>query len=142
MSEKSTKEQIIKNLWSASVWPFKDMRKLAESANAFETDKWAIDAILEKEIMTHRVIDPCCGRGVLSDAAAALGHDVIATDLYNWGYGNIGHDFLAADYEFNDDINNATIYMKQFPHIFDPDTIKQAKNNREKYDAYLDSQNT
>jgi predicted RNA methylase len=87
------------------------MKDLATNANAWETPQWAINAILDKEIMTHKVIDPCCGRGVLSDAAAALGHHVIASDLYNWGYGNIGHDFLNKDYPHNKEIKGATILM-------------------------------
>ena len=62
-----------------------DITKLAKEAEAFETPSWAVDAILKVELLTHYVVDPCAGRGVLGDAADAAGYEVIARDKYDWG---------------------------------------------------------
>jgi predicted RNA methylase len=76
-------------------WPWAPYKALAIEAECYETPEWAVEAILEREIMTGLVIDPCCGRGVLAEAAAERGHRVDAFDLYDWGYGRAGVDFLA-----------------------------------------------
>lgn len=52
----------------------------------FETPRWAAEAILRREIMTQRVVDPCCGTGILCDAALAAGYDCTALDINDWGY--------------------------------------------------------
>lgn len=53
----------------------------------YETPRWAADAILRCEIITPWVVDPCCGTGVLSDAALAAGAQAVtAIDIHDWGY--------------------------------------------------------
>lgn len=52
----------------------------------FETPKWAVDAILKKEILDLFVIDPCCGTGVLSEAAISSGRRVVPIDIAYWNY--------------------------------------------------------
>ncbi len=78
-----------------SGWPWAAHRALALAAECYETPEWAVEAILDVEMMTTLVIDPCCGRGVLAEAAAERGHRVDAFDLYDWGYGSSPVDFLA-----------------------------------------------
>ena len=85
----------------APAWPWAGHKAQALEAECYETPEWAVEAILEREILTGLVIDPCCGRGVLAEAAAERGHRVDAFDLYDWGYGMHPVDFLAwhfADY--------------------------------------------
>ena len=79
---------------AASDWPWAVHRALAVAAECYETPEWAVEAILDVEMMSARVIDPCCGRGVLAEAAAERGHRVDAFDLYDWGYGSSPVDFL------------------------------------------------
>lgn len=52
----------------------------------FETPVWAIISILRREIMTKTVLDPCCGTGIMAEAAHRAGYQVIANDIKNWGY--------------------------------------------------------
>lgn len=52
----------------------------------WETDPWATPALLKKEILTHVVLDPCCGTGIMSEAAHRAGYQVHATDIHDWGY--------------------------------------------------------
>lgn len=56
----------------------------ATAAEFFETPRWAADAILERELLTSLVYDPCAGRGVLGDAARAAGYNVHEADLHEW----------------------------------------------------------
>ena len=69
----------------------------AKAAEFYETPPWAVEAVLRVELLTRRVWDPCCGRGVLSKAAEAAGYSVTATDLHAWGYGVAGYNFLESD---------------------------------------------
>ncbi|MBF0169074.1 MAG: hypothetical protein HQL45_15740 [Alphaproteobacteria bacterium] len=79
---------------SSDVWPWADKSDLASKAEMFETPEWAPEAVLDAEVLTPLVIDPCCGRGVLAEAAKRRGHNVAAFDLHDWGYGLTGIDFL------------------------------------------------
>lgn len=57
-----------------------------KALEAFETDPWAIEAILDVELMTNSVIDPCCGTGLMANAAKARGHDVTTIDVRDWSH--------------------------------------------------------
>lgn len=54
----------------------------------YVTPAWTAEAILDREILTQSVLDPCCGTGVLAEAARGRGYDVVAFDVHNWGYKN------------------------------------------------------
>lgn len=57
---------------------------LAKEAEFFETDPWAVRSLLEKELLTPDVLDPCAGRGVLGVAARAAGYAVREWDIHAW----------------------------------------------------------
>lgn len=80
-------------------WPWADKTELAIQAECFETPETPIRLILDRELLPPIVLDPCCGRGQLAQAAQARGHITWATDLYDWGYGRTGLDFLASRYQ-------------------------------------------
>lgn len=61
-----------------------DLEATCRDLEAFETDAWAIGAILDRELMTNHVIDPCCGKRALSDEAERRGFDVTAIDIRDW----------------------------------------------------------
>lgn len=80
----------------------------AKRLEAFETPLWAVDAILQCELLTQRVWDPCVGRGVMARTAVDHGaQHVTGTDVYDWGAGGemvsreheigLPHDFLEDD---------------------------------------------
>lgn len=79
---------------STDKYKWADSRELAIESECFETPEWAVEAILEKEILTKMVLDPCCGTGILSEAAKVAGYDVLPLDLNDWGYGISGINFL------------------------------------------------
>lgn len=80
-----------------------DLTALAKTAEAYETPRWAVEAILDAELLTRRVVDPCCGKGVLGDVARSHGHDVVETDKHDWagGFLHTTHDFLTDNYPHN-----------------------------------------
>lgn len=65
----------------------------------FETPAWTIDAILQKEILTKVVVDPCAGTGIMAEKARAAGYSPISIDIENWGYDRLSAkaDFLDVD---------------------------------------------
>lgn len=78
---------------------FASLAEQASAAEAWETPAWAAAAILKVELLSLVVVDPCCGTGILSEAALRRGYDVRAADLYDWGYAGaaaIGEDFLTS----------------------------------------------
>lgn len=86
------------------------MTAQAIEAECFETPDVPIKLILERELLGRYVIDPCCGRGQLADAALAAGYsNVVASDLYDWGYGGVGVDFL--DPGYGPSGMDATVFM-------------------------------
>jgi len=66
----------------------------AKALEAFETPEWCAEAILDREILTRLVVDPCCGHGTLAKAAGRRGNIVVACDIADWGFGLCGVDFL------------------------------------------------
>lgn len=61
-------------------------KQLCIQLEHFVTPQWAVDRILEKEIVSQIVVDPCCGSGVLSEAARRYSSHVLSYDIENWGY--------------------------------------------------------
>jgi hypothetical protein len=61
-----------------------DFTQFCKDLEAYETDTWAIEAILDVELMTESVMDPCCGTGRMAAAAEARGHRVATLDIHDW----------------------------------------------------------
>ena len=91
-------------------YPHKGKTELAKQAECFETPEWAAKAILDVEIFTQNVVDPCCGAGVLSKAAKKAGYGVVAFDLHDWGHHPGGIDFLE-DVRGTYSVEGATVFM-------------------------------
>ncbi len=84
----------------------------------FETPEWAARAILEKEIMTPSIIDPCAGSGIMSHVALEDGYDVHCNDIHAWGQSektpilyDYCEDFLNASPELRECVREQTIFM-------------------------------
>ena len=50
--------------------------------------------LLRSERFHHRVLEPCCGEGYISRALERKGYEVTSCDLYDYGFGTPGIDFL------------------------------------------------
>lgn len=91
------------------------LEEQARAAECWETPPWPARAILDVEILTRRVVDPCCGTGVLTLAARQAGYEVYASDLHDWGFAGAdatGEDFLSWEPAGKGEIvNGATVFM-------------------------------
>jgi hypothetical protein len=65
----------------------------------YETPAVAVEALLRVEQIPHRIWEPACGRGAIVNVLRAHGHEVVASDLMDYGVpitapGYFGVDFL------------------------------------------------
>ena len=65
-----------------------------EGADFYPTPTWATHALIENEYFSGDIWECACGDGSMSEVLATTGNRVISSDLYDRGYGEIGHDFL------------------------------------------------
>tara|TARA_R110002020_G_scaffold194133_1_gene394714 strand:+ start:1810 stop:2388 length:579 start_codon:yes stop_codon:yes gene_type:complete len=62
----------------------------------YPTPDYAVKALLDRERFTGRVWEPACGSGEMVEVIKSYDYDVVATDLFDRGYGEAGHDFTFA----------------------------------------------
>jgi hypothetical protein len=62
----------------------------------FPTPGWATYALIENEAFAGEIWEPACGDGSMARVLALRGNRVIATDLYDRGFGQFGVDFLTS----------------------------------------------
>lgn len=71
------------------------------AADAYWTPEWCVDVLLRHISWTNSMIlptwEPACGVGNICRALNRGGYKTIATDLYSYGYGASGIDFLNCD---------------------------------------------
>lgn len=63
-------------------------------ADYYPTPACATEALLAHETFGRTVLEPACGAGDISRVLKAHGYLVGSTDLYDYGYGQSGKDFL------------------------------------------------
>jgi hypothetical protein len=62
----------------------------------FPTPSWATFALIDNEKFKGDIWECACGDGTMSRVLDETGQEVFSSDLYERGYGEAGHDFLAA----------------------------------------------
>lgn len=67
-------------------------------ADLYETPPVAVEALLKVEHLPHDIWEPACGSGNIAKVLTAAGHDVIASDLFDHGFGRSGIDFLGGKF--------------------------------------------
>ncbi|WP_082641328.1 hypothetical protein [Bradyrhizobium yuanmingense] len=72
----------------------------------FPTPEWATFALIENERFDGQIWEPACGDGSMARVLALRGNDVIATDLYDRGYGKPGIDFLSTHHRVDNIVTN------------------------------------
>jgi len=65
-----------------------------EGPDFFPTPAWATHALIENEKFTGTIWECACGDGSMSRVLETSGNVVLSSDLYDRGYGEVGHDFL------------------------------------------------
>ena len=72
----------------------------------YPTPRWATFALIESERFAGDIWEPACGDGAMSNVLEETGNRVTSSDLYDRGFGEIGHDFLKTDRTFPNIITN------------------------------------
>ncbi|HYU12284.1 MAG TPA: hypothetical protein VEK82_06900 [Stellaceae bacterium] len=65
-----------------------------EGPDFYPTPRWATFALIENECFKGDIWECACGDGAMSSVLAEMGNKVESSDLYDRGFGEIGHDFL------------------------------------------------
>lgn len=63
-----------------------------EAVDFYSTDPDCVKDLLERENFSKTILEPCCGNGNIAKELTEAGYDVVATDLYDHGYGTVGVD--------------------------------------------------
>lgn len=72
----------------------------------YPTPAWATHALLDNEEFSGDVWECACGDGAMSTVLAEAIPRVESSDLYDRGYGEVGHDFLATKRKSKNIITN------------------------------------
>jgi hypothetical protein len=72
----------------------------------FPTPEWATLALMDNETFEGQIWEPACGDGSMARVLASKGNEVIASDLYNRGFGASGIDFLSATRKTDNIVTN------------------------------------
>lgn len=72
----------------------------------FPTPQWATFALMDNETFEGKIWEPACGDGAMARVLASKGNEVIASDLYDRGFGESGIDFLNAEREVDNIVTN------------------------------------
>ncbi|MGH7152501.1 MAG: hypothetical protein ACREF3_01130 [Acetobacteraceae bacterium] len=66
-----------------------------ENDDFYPTPEWVTECLLDHVTIRGPVWEPCCGNGAMARAVCARGHEVVATDSADRGFGEAGVDFHA-----------------------------------------------
>ncbi len=77
-----------------------------EGPDFFPTPEWATRALIDNELFEGSLWEPACGDGAMVRVLEQTGCPVVATDLFDRGYGEPGVDFLKAARRFDNIVTN------------------------------------
>ncbi len=66
-----------------------------ENNDFYATPDWVTEALLRHFKPRGGVWEPCCGTGAISEVVAGHGHEVVSTDIADYGYGKPGVDIFS-----------------------------------------------
>ncbi len=73
-------------------------------------------------VLPETIHEPACGQGHISKALEKHGYNVISSDLYDYGYGNSGIDFLQ-------NTEKADCFLTNPPYKFALEFVKKSIEN-------------
>lgn len=74
--------------------PVTNRRVPTSGADFYPTPTWVTEALLGVESFNGKILEPACGDGAIVKVLEAAGCRVDSADLFDWGYGKVGRDFL------------------------------------------------
>ena len=82
----------------------------ASGADFYPTPAWATFALVDNEPFDGDIWECACGDGAMARVMESYGLSVTSSDLYNHGYGEADHDFLATNRQAPNIITNPPYY--------------------------------
>lgn len=92
-------------------------RKNNDGIDFYQTPEWAIRKLLDKEIFTGEILEPCSGSGAISKVLESVGYKVYSQDLREDDnvYGEKGVDFFEFEGSFSNIVTNPPYFCaKEF----------------------------
>ena len=77
-----------------------------------QTPKEITEALLLLEKFEGNILEPCCGKGAISEVLKSKGYSVISTDKFDYGYGT-QRDLFEITEEFDNIITNPPFTQQQ-----------------------------
>jgi tRNA G10 N-methylase Trm11 len=74
------------------VRPIHDSGYDRREGDFYPTPAWVTECLLSNVTLRGRVWEPCCGDGAIAKVLTAAGHEVVASDLADRGFGQGGVD--------------------------------------------------
>jgi hypothetical protein len=72
----------------------------------YPTPAWATHALISNERLVGDIWECACGDGAMSEVLGETGNRVVSSDLYDRGFGEVGHDFLTTRRRFPNIVTN------------------------------------
>lgn len=93
-----------------------ELVELCKKLEAFETPRWAIESILDVELTTGRIVDPCSGLGAIGNVCRERGWRIEAMDVENWEEHfpdrlPLVPSKIGSFFDYRSDLCNATVIM-------------------------------
>lgn len=91
----------------------------------YPTPSWATHALIDNEPFHGDIWECACGDGAMSAVLEETGNHVESSDLYDRGFGDIGHDFLTTTQRRKNIITNPPFHSAEG---FVASALKQAES--------------
>lgn len=76
-----------------------------------QTPRYVTEALINNEVFVGNILEPCCGKGAISEVLKVAGYNVISSDLIDYGYGEI-KDLFNINKEYDNIITNPPFALK------------------------------
>ena len=98
-----------------------------EKHDFYATDPYSVNLFLERikkdNIILPKIIhEPACGQGHISEELKRHGYNVVSSDLYDYGYGEAGIDFLKSE-------DKADCFLTNPPYKFALEFVNKSIEN-------------
>ncbi len=105
----------------------RDANHEREKHDFYATDPHSVNLFLKKIeqdgiVLPKTIYEPACGQGHISEELKKHGYNVISSDLYNYGYGKSGVDFLQST-------EKADCFLTNPPYKFALQFVKKSIEN-------------
>ena len=76
-----------------------------EGPDFYPTPEWGTEALLQQVQFEGNILEPCCGDGAMSEVLKRHGYDVVSSDKYDRGYGEV-QDFFTVTGNYDNIVTN------------------------------------